>query len=69
MYDFLVVIQGSYQEIRYGLYDIIYDPWMTTKKWQPGITDSRFPGYIPQRVTGMTVNSGPQMRSNLYSAI
>ena len=36
MYDFLVVIQGSYQEIRYDLYDIIYDHCITTEKWRPG---------------------------------
>ena len=33
------------------------------------ITDPRFPDYIPQRVRGMAVNSGPQLSLNCYSAI
>ena len=28
-----------------------------------------FPDYIPQRMRGMAVNSGPQVRSDSYSAI
>ena len=33
------------------------------------ITDPRFPDYIPQRMRGMAMNSGPQLRLNYYSAI
>ena len=33
------------------------------------ITDPRFPYYIPQRMRGMAMNSGPQLRLNYYSAI
>ena len=34
MYDISLVIQRSYKEIRFDLYDIICDTFMTTKKWQ-----------------------------------
>ena len=30
------------------------------------ITDPRFPDYIPQRVRGMAVNSGPQLLLNIF---
>ena len=33
------------------------------------IKDPRFPDYIPQRMRGMDVNNGPQLRLNYYSAI
>ena len=35
MYDFLLVQQGFYYAKRYDLYDIIFDPSMTTKN--PGL--------------------------------
>ena len=33
------------------------------------ITDPRFSDYIPQRIRGMAMISGPQLRLNYYSAI
>ena len=39
------------------------------RAWFAAITDPRFPDYIPQLMTGVAKNSGPQLRFSYYSAI
>ena len=40
--DILAIIQGIYKEIAYDVSDIMYDPFMTAKKWQPWTVTSEF---------------------------